>query len=332
MKTNEISNMPEISIIVPVYKTEKYLHQCIDSIISQTFTNWECILVDDGSPDNCPSICDEYAKKDSRINVIHQKNGGVSAARNAGLFIAQGVYIAFVDSDDTVSKDYLLTLIKHMYDTDLVVAIKSKFIASKDYTRDYFLSNFSHFRNSKYSFSILHSPWNKLYKRDLININKISFNDNISNGEDYLFNLTYLKYANLFTLINADIYNYRFVENSLSKRFTLNLNNDLLYISNFTKQFLDENKTIEVRKCDYIPFLLGNIYSLAVLVSLSSIKNTDKIVLYNKYLNKITFIDIIFYSHKLNVLLINLILKSRFYPLISIFAYFKKIFIRKSST
>jgi len=81
--------MPKISIIVPVYKTEKYLRRCIDSILAQSFTDFECILVDDGSPDNCAAICDEYAEKDNRIIVIHQENAGVSAARNAGLDIAQ---------------------------------------------------------------------------------------------------------------------------------------------------------------------------------------------------------------------------------------------------
>ncbi len=99
--------MPEISVIVPVYKVEKYLYRCIDSIIAQTFTDWECILVDDGSPDNCPAICDEYAKKDDRIKVIHKKNGGLSDARNAGLDIAKGEWITFIDSDDWIHKEYI---------------------------------------------------------------------------------------------------------------------------------------------------------------------------------------------------------------------------------
>ena len=82
--------MPKVSIIVPVYKAEQYLHQCIDSILSQTFTDWQCILVDDGSPDGSRAICDEYAQKDARIQVIHKDNGGVSSARNVGLDVAQG--------------------------------------------------------------------------------------------------------------------------------------------------------------------------------------------------------------------------------------------------
>lgn len=94
--------MPEISIIVPIYNVEKYLKRCIDSILSQTFPDFELILVDDGSPDKCPIICDEYARKDSRIRVIHKENGGVSEARNAGLEVAVGNYFGFVDSDDFI--------------------------------------------------------------------------------------------------------------------------------------------------------------------------------------------------------------------------------------
>lgn len=100
-----------ISIIVPVYKVEKYLSKCIDSILSQTYKNFELILVDDGSPDNCPQICDEYAKKDDRIRVIHKKNSGVSETRNEGVRNAKGTFICFVDSDDYVSENYISSLL-----------------------------------------------------------------------------------------------------------------------------------------------------------------------------------------------------------------------------
>ena len=100
----------KVSAIVPVYNVEKYIYRCVDSILNQTFSDFELILVDDGSPDNCPQICDEYAKKDSRIKVIHKENGGLSSARNAGLDIASGEWISFIDSDDWIHKDYLLYL------------------------------------------------------------------------------------------------------------------------------------------------------------------------------------------------------------------------------
>ncbi len=97
----------EISVIVPVYKVEKYLNECIDSILAQTFTDFEVILVDDGSPDGCPALCDAAAEKDSRVRVIHKANGGVSTARNAGLAAARGNWVGFVDSDDVIDKTYL---------------------------------------------------------------------------------------------------------------------------------------------------------------------------------------------------------------------------------
>lgn len=110
-----------LSVIVPVYKVEPFLKRCVDSIIHQTYKNLEIILVDDGSPDNCGAICDEYANKDDRIKVIHKENGGQSSARNVGIAIAKGDYIAFVDSDDWIDSDMYETLIglAEKYDADI---------------------------------------------------------------------------------------------------------------------------------------------------------------------------------------------------------------------
>ena len=105
MQDNTGKTIPKISIIVPVYKVEKYLSRCIKSILRQTFTDFELILVDDGSPDKCPQMCDDWGKKDKRIRVIHKENGGLSSARNAGLRAARGEYIGFVDSDDWIACD-----------------------------------------------------------------------------------------------------------------------------------------------------------------------------------------------------------------------------------
>ena len=112
------SAMPKISVIVPVYNVEKYIHRCVDSILAQTFTDFELILVDDGSPDNCGKICDEYAAKDDRILVIHKENGGVSSARNAGLDAAQGDYITFVDGDDFCDVCWTESLYHKITETD----------------------------------------------------------------------------------------------------------------------------------------------------------------------------------------------------------------------
>ena len=97
-------------MIVPVYKVEKYLDRCVESIVNQTYRDFELILVDDGSPDNCPAMCDEWAQKDERIRVVHKKNGGLSSARNAGMDVMQGEYVCFVDSDDWIELDTLEVL------------------------------------------------------------------------------------------------------------------------------------------------------------------------------------------------------------------------------
>lgn len=120
--------MPKLSVVVPVYKVEPYIHQCVDSILNQTFTDFELILVDDGSPDKCGEICDEYAKKDSRVKVIHKKNGGLSDARNFGIDVAQGEYITFVDSDDKIDKNMYQDMICYLEKNDLDIICCGTFL------------------------------------------------------------------------------------------------------------------------------------------------------------------------------------------------------------
>lgn len=115
--------MPLISVIVPVYKVEKYIHKCVESILVQTLTDFELLLVDDGSPDNCGEICDEYAKKDNRVIVIHKENGGLSEARNVAIDRAKGEYLTFIDSDDYVSDNHLETMYTALKKTDSDIAL-----------------------------------------------------------------------------------------------------------------------------------------------------------------------------------------------------------------
>ena len=109
-----IETKARITVVVPIYKVEAYLKKCVDSILSQSYSNLEIILVDDGSPDNCPIICDKYKEKDKRIKVVHKKNGGLCDARNAGLDVATGEYILFIDPDDYIEKNYLETIDKNI--------------------------------------------------------------------------------------------------------------------------------------------------------------------------------------------------------------------------
>jgi len=113
--------MPKLSIIVPVYKVEPYIHKCVDSILNQTYTDFELILVDDGSPDNCGKICDEYAQKDERVRVIHKENGGLSDARNFGLKEVKGEYVSFIDSDDWVDLDLYSNVLSYADESNLDV-------------------------------------------------------------------------------------------------------------------------------------------------------------------------------------------------------------------
>ena len=116
---------PKINIIVPVYNVEKYIRRCLDSIAAQTFTDWECILVDDGSPDGSGAICDEYARKYARIKVIHKENGGVSSARNIALGRISGKWLAFVDSDDWIDLDYCEKLYNSAEECNVNIAAAS---------------------------------------------------------------------------------------------------------------------------------------------------------------------------------------------------------------
>ena len=126
-----MDNQPLVSIIVPVYKVEKYLRTCLDSIIAQSYQNWEAILVDDGSPDNCPAIIDEYASREARMRTVHRENGGQSAARNSGLRTVQGAYVAFLDSDDFWHPDHLKNMMEVSLKEDADI-VQCSFVRGKE--------------------------------------------------------------------------------------------------------------------------------------------------------------------------------------------------------
>ena len=205
---------PLISVIVPVYNVEKYLDRCVESIINQTYTNLEIILVDDGSPDNCPAMCDKWAEKDERIRVIHKPNGGVSSARNTGIENSNGEYIAFVDSDDYTADNYVEALIKNLIDNDCdLVACNfnyvnkdSTFIKTSEYKKA--LCAGKHEILSDYLNEAFVDPGcpGKLYVKNVID--SLRFDENIKNGEDFLFNYYYLSECKKVIQIEDALYNY----------------------------------------------------------------------------------------------------------------------------
>ena len=167
-----------ISIIVPIYNVEKYLKKCIESILHQTYENFELILVDDGSPDSCGKICDDYAKNDHRIKVIHKKNGGLSDARNAGIEVAKGEYIGFVDSDDYISSTMYKDLLDGCLSNKADIAMCGRYVVSESYEiikEEFVTDNLKKYSSGVAIGKLLlwdtcdSAAWDKLYKKSLFN-------------------------------------------------------------------------------------------------------------------------------------------------------------------
>lgn len=202
----------KISIITPVYKAEKFLRRCVESIIAQTYTNWELILIDDGSPDNSGLICDEYASKDHRVKVIHKKNEGVSAARQNGLDISTGEYVVHVDSDDWLSINMLERLVSHINDfgSDVVlydfyrITEKEKLLIKQQPKS----LNHIHVLKDIISGILYASCWCKIIKLSTIRKYKASFPSGINLGEDKCFLATLLRNQVSISYIPEALYFY----------------------------------------------------------------------------------------------------------------------------
>ncbi|MGL5989242.1 glycosyltransferase family 2 protein [Cetobacterium sp.] len=225
--------MIKISIIVPVYKVEPYLRKCIDSILAQTFKDFELILVDDGSPDSCGDICDEYAKKDKRIKVIHKKNGGQSSARNAGLDIAEGEYIGFVDSDDWIETDMYEILYNLCVANNCEIScISSKIIYPekiiirdsnelKKYTRDEAMKEL--IRGKVFDEVV----WTKLFKKQIMK--GFRFKEGIKYEDtDFTYKIVYR--CNSLVYLGKPVYNYLKREGSTMANALEEISIDHIYI------------------------------------------------------------------------------------------------------
>lgn len=249
-----IIRKPVISVIVPVYKVEKYLRRCVESILSQTLTNIELILVDDGSPDGSGGICDEYARRDSRTRVIHKENGGVSSARNEGIKNAQGDWLCFVDSDDYVECDYLENFQLNSWDNEL-------------YAQGYRIQNGNNCVNvdiegtelletkglvlSLEENNILNSPCFKLFNASIVKKHGLLFNQGMSYGEDHLFTLQFMHYVKGVKYNHGNKYVYFQEDGESLTRRAINPSSYIKYINEIVpeikclgERFLfDDNKT-----------------------------------------------------------------------------------------
>ena len=225
--------MPLISVIVPIYKAEKFLERCVSSILNQTYKEIELILVDDGSPDMCPDMCDRYAAIDSRVYVIHKKNGGVSTARNAGLDVARGEYIAFVDSDDYLEPSMYEKMMKKAlkYDCDVVMCdcIKEFMECSLVYSHNIRggFYNFEQLKEEYYPHLLIMenveypatiSNWTILW-RSTLNKDKMRYEPGIRFSEDLLFGAKLMYEAESFYYMKGETY-YHYVMNPSSASHT----------------------------------------------------------------------------------------------------------------
>lgn len=214
---------PKISVIVPVYNTEKCLHRCVDSILAQTFTEFELLLIDDGSKDSSGTICDEYAGKDSRVRVYHKVNGGVSSARNLGLDKAKGEWITFVDSDDWLDNRFLSSLYTdNINDVDLVISYAKSIdkygrIYERKYKTIYLESNNIEILFLEYDLAWQTSPWAKLYKKEICD--SLRFIEGMHIGEDLVYLYNYLMRCAKIYILGENYYNYDISgNNTLTKR------------------------------------------------------------------------------------------------------------------
>ena len=242
-----MNSKPWVSIIIPVYNVEKYLDKCVASVVNQTYTNLEIILVDDGSPDNCPAMCDAWKANDSRIKVIHQQNGGLSHARNEGLKIATGEFIGFVDSDDWIELNMIERLLTTLLETDADIASccfqseregseaiinKSLSPKRKEYTSEDALKDL--FLGKRFLQVVV---WNKLYRKSVIS--GLSFPVGRL-YEDGCWTAQALGNARKVVCIDTPLYHYLYRPESLSHDARQKL-----------KRFHDEHEMIE-RRLDYI--------------------------------------------------------------------------------
>lgn len=306
-----------ISIVVPIYNVDKYLNQCIDSLINQTYKNLEIILVNDGSVDNCPKICDEYAAKDNRVKVIHKVNGGISDARNKGIIASTGEYMMFVDSDDWIELDTCELLLENIKSNKSDISMCSyvrefnkkslpKIIFNRDmvfdeseckniYRRLFGLTG-EQLSNPENADSIC-PVWMKLYKSSLIKGNNILFKDikNIGTYEDGIFNIYVFKYVKKASFINKYLYHYRKTnEESITSKYKENLLIQWVNLFQIMSNYIDENKLD-----DSFREALNNRIALSILGLGINICLSDKNMLYKiKEIKKIINIPMFKKSYK----------------------------------
>lgn len=297
-KTKSMSTNPLVSIIIPVYNVEKFLPQCLDSVVNQTYNNIEVILINDGSPDGSDAICQDYANQYNKINYIKRENAGASATRNYGIGIAKGDYIFFLDSDDYLKEDCIAIMVDAAKAGQLVA---TGYLIDDEYSRTVFapqqnsgsydsiksyLLDFHKYFATKFNFS-----WGKVFRKDIIDQYNIRFPEDCALSEDVLFNIAYYKHCDKGVLLLEDKgYYYRQSDSStLSKKFNPKMFewNERAYST--IRDYLVENGVMtNQNRTHFYSNVLGNLlYSTELLCLQSHVGRSEKLKLIRTYSNTI---------------------------------------------
>ena len=236
-----------VSIIVPIYNIEGYIRECIDSILAQTYPDFELILVDDGSPDNCGRICDEYAEKDVRIKVIHKENGGLTSARNAGLSVAKGDWIMHVDGDDWIEPDMIESLIEaaKVTEADLVFG---DFMKYGPYAGNHKLPTWSIDKKdsmSRYIAYMMTTIWGSIAKRSLYTEHCLKSPDGVSYCEDFHLIVRLCHFAKKIVNVHRPFYHYRYRPTSIMSNMSRKTESDEQWVYQDTIRFFKEQGVYE---------------------------------------------------------------------------------------
>ena len=239
--------MSTVSIIVPIYKVEDYIRECIDSILAQTYPDFELILVDDGSPDSCGRICDDYAKGDNRIKVVHKVNGGISSARNAGLEVAKGEWIMHVDGDDWIEPDMIESLIEAGQGTgaDLVFGDFMKYGPSAGYNKLPTWSSDKKKSMTNYIAYVMTTIWGSIAKRSLYADHSLKSPDGISYCEDFHLIVRLCHFAKKVVNVHRPFYHYRYRPTSIMSNMSRKTEADEQWAYQDTIRFFKEQGVYE---------------------------------------------------------------------------------------
>lgn len=308
---NNVSH-PLVSIIVPVYNVKQHLEYCVKSIIEQSYKNTELILIDDGSNDGSSELCDLIKNKYSKIKVIHKINGGVSSARNMGLDISTGEYLVFIDSDDTISKNYIECFVNSSKNIDIVIGgIEDAYIDNnnhiyKNVLRQHKAPNEGDLSKEYYQLiNWLRGPWAKLYKKSIIDLYNIRFDETLSVAEDQVFNFQYYKYVKSYKIAFDSIYTYYHYDQKSSLSILLNEKSfsDDIFKLNLEYKFLREYCFIDFYNI-YIHELAGLFRKYRTLQNDSSLISNYNRVKKLAEINNVAFDKSLSFKNRIIVILL----------------------------